>query len=172
MKLLSLDVSTTAIGWALMEDGVIKESGCLESNSSVTLKRLFELEQKFSYLLIKLCFTNQEWHKKILGYTKKGKPKVKEIPLKRAVIEDGFYSRHYGSATPICLGKARYLVERQLYLAEIPMEYLKPQTWKSRALGKPNVTKEDTLAYFGGGSFDEADAIGLAYGYWNGMEVE
>ena len=53
MKILSLDLSTKSSGWAIFEDGLLKDYGCITSSSTDLLKRINVMIDGFNEILQK-----------------------------------------------------------------------------------------------------------------------
>ena len=53
MKILSLDLSTKSSGWAIFEDGLLIDSGCITSSSLDLLKRITIMKNEFINILEK-----------------------------------------------------------------------------------------------------------------------
>lgn len=53
MKILSLDLSTKSSGWAIFENGLLIDSGCITSSSQDLLKRIHVMTDGFNEILTK-----------------------------------------------------------------------------------------------------------------------
>lgn len=53
MKILSLDLSTKSSGWAIFENGLLIDSGCITSSSQDLLKRIHVMTEGFNEILTK-----------------------------------------------------------------------------------------------------------------------
>lgn len=87
-----------------------------------------------------------------------------EIAPARLVLVEQPFGRNVPPVSYLAMGAIMMAATR---VTDAPVQPIPPPTWKLRALGKGNASKDDVLAWarqqgYGGALFDEADAMGIA----------
>ncbi len=177
MKIMALDVSSKAIGWAWWDGEEISHWGTITGNIRWGVAyRLSLMRMKFAELCISLMGCEKQY-KENIEYTKTGKVKKKiSLPQTIFLIEDDFIR---GKKPTMTLAKARGMVESVLinycdqYEKEM-IEYLLPSTWRKECFGekRKEISKEQIIKGIQAKGYavkneDEADAVGLLLGYMN-----
>ncbi len=177
MKIMALDVSSKVIGWAWWDGEEISRWGTVNGNIRHPMAyRLSLMRMKFAELCLSLMGIKKQYEENI-EYTKTGKVKKRICLLQTVfVIEDDFMR---GKTPTMTLAKARGMVESVLinycdqYEKEM-IEYILPQTWRKACFGekRKEISKEQIIKGiqslgYAVESEDEADAVGLLWGYMN-----
>lgn len=151
MRILALDISSTSTGWAIVEDGQLRNSGVVKGKDSLdSMGRSYQIGYEIQHCL------------------------VNEAEVDRAVFESSFMLKN--AKTSHILGFAQGAVTGKLtpFVKSRKFDTLAPASWKTQFCEKAMATKDDILSaiemytpegYHTITSDDEADAcaMGLVY---------
>lgn len=158
MRILALDISSTSTGWAIIEDGQLRNSGVVKGKDSLdSMGRSYQIGYE-----IQCCM-------------------VDEAEVDRAVFESSFMMKN--AKTAHVLGFAQGAVTSKLIplVRSRKFDTLAPMSWKTQFCGKSMATKEDILSaiemytpdgYHTITSDDEADACAMGLVYYQICEQE
>lgn len=159
MKILGLDVSTRAVGWAICEDGVITSSGCFTSAKSTKKKPL-------SFVHIQT------------GHAINARALIGRFMLRhrggKVYIERSFVKGSGDTTRKLCELQGKVKLDAYEHLS-VTMEEITPAEWRSYVSGKIKaagasdkkaiIKLMESLGYFPQND-DEADGMGVALGAW------
>ena len=153
MKLLSLDISTHSTGWAIFEDGILKEYGCITSASTDLIKRIHIITNGVEEIF--------------------NKYKIDKIIVEEVRPEMGTQNIKTHRALLWCQASIAFLAHDK---SKLELEYIYPSEWrkvcgiKTGSGVRRDALKPKDIAFVKEKfnldvNDDIADAIGIGYAY-------
>ena len=161
MVLLSLDLSSKSSGWAIFEDGILKDSGCISSTSTDLLKRINIMKDEIKTIVEKY--------------------KPNKVVAEEVRPENGMQNIKTHRALMWC--QAAIALMLYDYNKKLELELIYPSSWRA-AIGiktgrgiKRTSLKEKDIQFVKENynldvNDDEADAICIGYASCHDIETE
>ena len=161
MKILSLDLSTKSSGWAIFDNGLLIESGCITSSSTDLLKRISAITDELKTIV--------EKHKQDKVIAEEVRP------------ETGMHNLKTHRALMWLQGVVALMLYN--YNKKLEMELIYPSSWRA-SIGiktgrgiKRTTLKEKDIQFVKENynldvNDDEADAICIGYAHSHDVETE
>ena len=165
MKILSLDLSTKSSGWALFDNGVLRDYGCITSSSTDLLKRINVMVDGFNEILKKYN-------------------DIDKIIAEEVRPENGGFEKSIQTNRVLMWLQGQIAITvHEYYDKDVEIVYIYPSTWRS-ACGiqtgrgkKRNTLKQEDINFVKDKfkidvNDDIADAIGIGWGFLNSTAKE
>lgn len=162
MKILSLDLSTKSSGWAVFQDGLLINSGCITSSSTSLLKRINVMMDGIKEILNKY-------------------DKIDKVVAEEVRPESGMHNLKTHRALMWLQGAIALVLYE--YDKKLELDLIYPSSWRA-AIGiktgrgiKRTTLKEKDIQFVKENynldvNDDEADAICIGYSYSHDVETE
>lgn len=165
MKILSLDLSTKSTGYAIFNDGLLIDYGCIKAASTDVINRIYKIIKEINNILLK-------------------HPDIKKIIVEEVIPEngqDGVGNLRTHKVLMWLQAALEFLIHDNF--SSILIEYLYPSEWRKvcgiqtgRGIIRGKLKQADIAfvkkVYNIEVNDDIADAIGIGYSYINKFDNE